>query len=208
MTELPDIEIARYALRTFKVDLSPGGTRALESISIPGHHWVDGVCIAQCLRKEFHAKFGFYLTAEDSEDVGPHTSPPESLNTKCDCGIYDMHTANNLVAEYPRNSSRLVTVIAAEGNTLIGEVGLRTAAARIVACWSPEREVRRICADTCGGAKVFTDLDAMLAAYGFAPVTRIPPDFVLAEEEPRTQVSRPAGRSIADHIKAFIKAWI
>lgn len=202
MTEVPDIEIARYALRTFGID-RVGGT--LKSVSLPGDHWVGGACVAQCLREEFGQKFGYWFYREHP---GPHTSPPKSLDTNCDCGIYGANTADYLYSQYPKHCRELITVIAAKGNTIAGDVGLRTAAARVVAYWSPSQEVRRICVDACPGAKAFTALDAMLADYGFEPATRLTPERVEVEEVPRPQVSRPSGRSIAAHIKAFIKAWI
>lgn len=210
MTELPDIEVARYALRTFSIDRVCG---TLKSVSLPGDHWVGGACIAQCLREEFRQKFGSYLSC--GEDPGPHTSPPKSLDTNCDCGIYGANTADHLYGQYPRHCRELIAVIAAEGNTLIGDVGLRTAAARVVAYWSPSQEVRRICVDACPGAKAFTALDAMLADYGFEPATRLTPERVEVEEEPRPtsvsigqQIAVSIGQQIAAHIKAFIKAWI
>lgn len=177
MTELPDIEVARYALRTFN---TAGNT--LQSIVIPGDHWAGGVCIAKCHREDFLGD------RADIDHPGPHTSPPESLKTRCQCGIYGCLTVDALRWQYPRQSRKLIAVIAAEGPTIIGDTGLRTSAARVVAFWAPDRELRRICLNSCPDARVFDALDVMLADYGFPPATLFPPALPSAKPDPLTRL--------------------
>lgn len=164
MSEIPDIEVARYALRTFKFD-----SGRLMPIAVPVDAWKGGVCEAACLRDQWHpygpmlSLFGIEFDALDRPR--DHEAPADN----CDCGIYGCLTIERLKQQYPFECMDLVTVIAVEGNTIIGDVGLRTQAARVVAYWSPKKGVRRICADTCDTATEFTSLNDMLAAFGFDP---------------------------------------
>ncbi len=61
-------------------------------------------------------------------------------------------------------------MIAAEGLTVSGETGLRTAAARIVAYWCAESNwspsEADVCADQCPGARRFYDARVMARMYG------------------------------------------
>lgn len=167
MSEIPDIEVARYALRTFNVK-----DRRLMPVAMPVEDaWKGGVCQAECVPNPWTMTVSalaswVVVTGDDVAAPDPnHAAPAEG----CHCGIYGCLTIDRLVKQYPLQCMEIVAVIAVEGNTIIGEIGLRTQAARIVAYWSPKRKVRKICADTCDGAIGFAKLDDMLAAYGFEP---------------------------------------
>lgn len=178
MSEMPDIEVARYALRTFNVK-----DGRLMPVAMPVEDaWKGGVCQAECVPNPWTMTYGALgaLSVLMGDDVAApdrkHDAPAEG----CSCGIYGCLTIDRLVKQYPLQCMGIVAVIAVEGNTIIGEIGLRTQAARIVAYWSPKREVRKICAGTCDRAIGFAKLDDMLAAYGFEPAgTSEPQDDLL-----------------------------
>jgi hypothetical protein len=144
---LDDIEVARYALRTFEVDYD---AEVLRSAVKPGWHWHNGTCVAKCLRRHKHK--------------APHQ--------RCSCGIYGTLTLEHLMRQFSGYATQLVAVIAAEGTTIIGDVGLRTAAARVVAYWTSSFDIHQICEKWCAAAKGFEDLDEMLAAYNF-PIPQV-----------------------------------
>lgn len=150
-----DIEVARYALRTF--DLSYG---TLASVYKNQHVWEDGVCVAKCLRtdKEVHKP--------------PCKNPP---GKDCACGIYGTVTLESLIKQYRRQAAQCVAVIAAEGETIVGDRGLRTAAARIVAYWVSDQMAHQILLDGSGGARHFTSIPDMLAEYKFPVFTGVFP---------------------------------
>jgi hypothetical protein len=150
-TTFHGFEVARYALRTFALD---GYNRQLlpvreQTPSWRKHSvWRGGECMAYCELGRLHA-----APADD-----------------CDCGIYGATNLGSLLMDYPHLASRIVAVIAAQGATIIGTEGLRTAAARVVAYWckpTPQPDLaREIFAEQCPHAVAFTDCDAMLATYG------------------------------------------
>lgn len=156
----PDIEVGRYAVRTFTVDLhrrvlapvSIGSV--LEDLDSDGRSaWQDGVCEARCARGQ------------------EHRAPDEN----CSCGIYGATSLASLRSQYPDLAASIVAVIAAEGPTIIGSAGLRTSAARVVAYWCHPGpvldEVRSVFAQQCTQATKFDDLDAMLAVYNIPTTT-------------------------------------
>ncbi len=136
--EPEDIEVGRYAVRTF--DLAGG---ALGSIIKTGHRWEDGACIAKC-------------------DVTDHDPPDKD----CACGLYGCLSLSGLFGQYPDHAKRMVAVIAAEGVTYIGDLGLRTAAARIAAWWVSDDGDEELCARLCPGARQFINLEVMAGVYG------------------------------------------
>lgn len=140
--ETDDIEVGRVALRTFKVDYR---TKELRSITQPGSHWKGGVCTAICLAKKSLQ----------------HTTP----SIYCVCGIYGTLTLDALRQFGPLCIRDIVTVIAAEGITIIGPTGLRTERARVIAYWSPARGIRKLAAKQFEGARHFDDLQALLDEY-------------------------------------------
>jgi hypothetical protein len=141
-------EVGRYALRTFAIK-----SGKLASIIQDAGHWENGTCVAQCVR-----------TAEDEE---PHEAPAAG----CSCGIYGTLSLGALFDQYAEFACRIIAVIAAEHTTFIGTVGLRTAAARVVAYWCAEPDHRQpseadVCTQQCPGARRFYDLDVMARLYG------------------------------------------
>ena len=179
MTEMPDIEVARYALRTFNVK-----DGRLMPVAMPVDAWKGGVCQAECVPNPWTMTVSAWVDDVPVPDRN-HDAPAEG----CHCGIYGCLTIDRLVKQYPLQCMEIVAVIAVEGNTIIGEIGLRTQAARIVAYWSPKREIRKICADTCDGAVGFAKLDDMLAAYGFEPEGTGWP-ILITPERPRPKLTR------------------
>lgn len=144
----PGIEIGRYALRTF----SDKGTW-LGSVGVQGRHWHDGICEAKCVNTTIWA------------ERRVHSAPQEG----CTCGIYGTLSYEALHRQYRHESEALVTVMAAEGETIIGDTGLKTAAARIVAWWAPQRvwtlRAAILASMEFPDAKHYKSLDAMLDAY-------------------------------------------
>lgn len=149
-----DIEVARYALRTFRVDYG-----ILKSVSFKGDCWTNGVCEAEC---EISMTLGYT----------PHHGPVPELG--CSCGIYGSLSVEHLVEQFARECGDLITVIAAEGQTIIGPRGLRTQYARVVAYWSPWRSVRKMCRrqflDACSHRTLDKMLDAYLLPFEATPV--------------------------------------
>jgi hypothetical protein len=148
-----DIAIGVYALRTFKITKGQ-----LTSVTVSGHHWKDGVCEAECMQ----------AAGQDPT----HEAPVEG----CSCGIYGTYSLAALRRQFGE-TGRIVTVIAAEGRTVTGDTGLRTAAARIVAYWIGEPRIGQppgsgwarldnICAEQCPGARRYYDVDLMAKIYG------------------------------------------
>jgi hypothetical protein len=145
-----DLRVAQYALRTFKVDYR---LRQLRSVSINGAYWEDGKCVAKCMH---------YTSGRTYRS---HKSPDE----RCNCGIYGTLDFASLAGQWGAYSSSLVTVIAAEGKTIIGDTGLKTEAARVVAYWSPYPGIRKICRNQCVDAVRYKKLSELLDAYNFPP---------------------------------------
>lgn len=108
-----DIEVGRYALRTFI--LRDGKLGSLYKSTT----WDNGVAVAECHADSY------------TRPAKPHDAPDEN----CRCGLYGTLTLDQLLKEYRDRAVHCVAVFAAEGTTFIGTKGLRTAAARIVAYW-------------------------------------------------------------------------
>lgn len=138
--EIPDIYVGQYALRTFKIDFR---NKELRSITQNGSHWKGGVCAAVCLAHRRH--------------------PPPGEH--CGCGVYGTLSLSELRLFGPTCIQDIVTVIAAEGRTIIGPKGLRTECARVVAYWAPTRNVRHIAASQLEGAQHYSSLQVMLDYY-------------------------------------------
>lgn len=147
-TEPAEPVIGRYALRTFAIK-----DGKLASIIQGAGHWENGTCEARCV-----------TTAVTDE---PHEAPAPG----CGCGIYGTLSLAALFDQYAQYACRIIAVIAAEGVTYVGSVGLRTAAARVVAYWCAEPDNHQpneadMCAQCCPGARRFYDLDVMARLYG------------------------------------------
>lgn len=126
MSKVVDLEVGRFALRTFR--FADGRAESLLSSG----EWRDGICEARCL--PFCTTLGFVynmLGFSHDQPHGLHRSPHEG----CDCGIYGSLSLGHLRTQYPEQTERFVAVIAAEGRTIIGSRGLRTERARVVAYW-------------------------------------------------------------------------
>lgn len=137
-----DIEVGRYALRTFQI--TPDGK--LCSLYKP-YTWEGGKAIATCMSPAKHE---------------------EVPNLECHCGIYGTITIEHLVRHYLSvGANKSVAVFAAEGLSYIGSRGLRTKAARIVAYWAIDA-YKAYYAKECPGAKGYDDINEMLEAYKFA----------------------------------------
>jgi hypothetical protein len=152
-SEPVDIEVNRYALRTFAIE-----DGKLASIVKGGGHWENGKCIAKCLD----------LLRSDDDPHEAHEAPAPG----CHCGIYGTLTLAALFTQYPQFAARIIAVIATEGTTYIGSVGLRTAAARVEAYWVADlddsaREVA-VCAAQCPEARRYYDVELMAQLYGLA----------------------------------------
>lgn len=114
MSEVVDLEVGRYALRTFRfteTELVP-----LVDHGVPT--WINGTCVAECL------PWLRFLG-------GLSTHPSPALH--CTCGVYGSFSYEDLVTQYDDYARALTCVISAEGQTIIGSRGLRTQAARVVA---------------------------------------------------------------------------
>jgi hypothetical protein len=137
---MTDYEVARRALRTFKIHdngrLGPVSQGSSDD-------WIGGVCNARCLPGEFHP--------------APYKG--------CGCGVYGALTAYDLIDQWSRFSSLCIMVFAAEGTTIIGPRGLRTQAARLLAYWSPYWGVRRRINKQFPNLVRYKRLQAMLDAY-------------------------------------------
>jgi hypothetical protein len=142
----PEPVVGMYGLRTFKIT-----DGRLSSVVAGTGHWEDGVCEAVCTRNP------------------DHQEPPVD---GCSCGIYCTHSLAALFAQYSAQAQRIVCVIAPEGPTLSGDTGMRTNAARIVACWCGEPNwrivpsEREVCRKDAPGARQYYDLRLMVKLYG------------------------------------------
>lgn len=138
-----DVAVGVYALRTFAIT-----DGKLSSLVVGAGHWEGGVCTASCVK--------------DPDHIAPADG--------CHCGIYGAHTLEALFAQYGQFACRIIAVIAAEGLTVTGATGLRTATARIVAYWcaEPDRSPSeaQVCAKQCPGARRFYDHEVMARLYG------------------------------------------
>ena len=148
--EVVNLEVGRLALRTFLMSPRLGP----RSTWIPGDHWEGGVCKAKC-----------YC----SDGLDELHEPPKLERS---CGIYGSFSIDTLRWQYPTLTRDLVAVMAAEGRTIIGNFGLRTQYARIIAYWTPYPS--RLCQEKFPDAEMYQNLDEMLRAFKLDE--RLPPD--------------------------------
>jgi len=122
------IEVGRYALRTFHLNYASGALGSLAWSRGNEHCWLDGTCTAECLRKEY--SYTRYQAKGDCRLAAPpwHKAPHRA----CTCGIYGSLDLRGLERQYGYEMELITAVIAAEGATLIGTIGLRTQYARVV----------------------------------------------------------------------------
>ena len=194
---LPDVEVGRFALRTFALryirvtdpalrytgwetvtDLvqrfgwwEEGPNAVVKVWASPSYakdgDWEDGTCTATCSRgpqvnrKLRQNKLG--------QNVYTHEAAHQVPDMDCSCGIYGSLSYADLIHQYKRNAHNIVAVVAAEGATVIGDRGLRTAFARVVAYWvGPDPVHIKVAEVQFSGAKRFDSITDMLPAYGLA----------------------------------------
>jgi hypothetical protein len=189
-----DLEVARYGLRTFRParkggtsnpyydDLIAGmlipysaglgvkpqpidaETHVLGSVYIGGgQYWTDGTCTAECHNDKAKVFTPLdWLSWLTGQKLPLHQAPSEG----CGCGIYATLTYEHLADQYPKETRRVVTVVAAEGQTIIGDKGFRTQYARVVAYWCDDG-LLDICKTQFKDAERFPKVNHMLKAYGF-----------------------------------------
>jgi hypothetical protein len=206
---IPDIEIGRKALRTFQISRmtktahSPTpytfvpNDYSYQLKSLYGNHtWDGGKAIATCRRGE-------YGNAKGSAQ--PCESPP---GEDCRCGLYGTLTIDQLIKEYGNaiRSNGCIAVFTAEGDTVIGSAGLRTAAARIVGYWvSTENggyhNAEQAFKEQCPEAKKCDTIAELLSEFGFEPFksTRLAKtaEEALTQDHARYSIVRPSVRSAA-----------
>ena len=198
-----DLEVGRYALRTFDRHYDWGdhwGSLPYWSKISPHEHieqpvilgplassvgnqtaWLDGTCTAQCLRAQYGisrkaARRGAFLPAPPQ-----HRAPHRA----CSCGIYGSLDWTHLERQHFYEVTNIVAVIAAEGATIIGTRGLRTQYARVVGYWTDNEHTSwGVCAK-----RQFTD------AKRYKSVTDLIDDFNI----PRTLVPTEPASSTYGH---------
>lgn len=155
---MTDIEVARYALRTFRYlgdQFRPVTVRETPE----GNVWANGTCEAQCYERSYELNRGRCVWVHNTE---PHRGPAPQLD--CKCGIYGALSLDVLRNGWTSQTRVIVAVMAAEGQTIIGTRGLRTQFARIVA-YVVAPLYRRSAARQFVGAQEFTRIAKMLQAY-------------------------------------------
>lgn len=130
--EAADLEVGRFALRSFKYSVEFESQKIGQQIGwwtdrksrvfrpiaysrVDG--WEDGTCEAVC-----HA-----------HGARPRHQAPDE---QCGCGIYGSLSYADVLHQFREEARHLLAVIAAEGVTIIGTRGLRTQFARVVAYWA------------------------------------------------------------------------
>lgn len=150
----PDIEVGRLALRSFHFSSISHEFNVMDVPEKLGHwndgtvkywrplsyhnpyraDWLDGTCTAIC-------------------GVGEKHLVP---NEECSCGIYGSLSYADLLYQYRAEARNIVTVIAAEGATIIGPRGLRTERARVLAYWVTSNAIyQQVAGDQFNTASVF-----------------------------------------------------
>jgi hypothetical protein len=169
-----DVEVARYALRTFDLHpnfyrdwaarpshldycLGPLGRRGLEADIA----WRDGTCTAQCLRSLYGIGRWEAAKGKTFLPAPPGHKPP---HLACTCGIYGALDHTSLHRQYSYEMGNILAVIAAEGRTIIGTRGLRTEYARVVA-WKGDGVYATIAKGQFKDAEQFDTTEELLKAY-------------------------------------------
>jgi hypothetical protein len=188
--EVTALEYGRCALRTFAFN---SDYMNFGSVSAFGNFWADGTCTAECLAVPKGGMgaiaLGRAFPSPDYDGTKDHEAP----NEDCSCGIYGTLTLEHLISQYPLECRSIVAVFAAQGQTIIGDLGLQTQYARVIAYWlkeaqpsydpfeyttmmygsRPNFDPLRLAATAAvqfKGATYFQHIDQMLRAYGFPSV--------------------------------------
>jgi hypothetical protein len=157
------ITLGIYGSDLFGVS-KPEGPMELCSTAMSGSHWKTGVCEASCQQElNSHQRLLIELAALTTgvEPVYAHQAPQED----CHCGIYAAHTLAVLRDQFSDYVSDIVAVVAAEGQTIIGDKGFRTQRARVVAYWCSDR-VADTAESQFAEAQRYPEIAPMLAEYG------------------------------------------
>jgi hypothetical protein len=121
----PEFDV--FALRTFNYSIEHQTAQLGETIG----WWDDGLSRAYRSPVQHHRGSDWEDGTCEATCRSGHQAPHEG----CHCGIYGSLSYAGLLLQYPQ-ARHLVTVIAAEGTTIIGTRGLRTQFARVVAYWA------------------------------------------------------------------------
>lgn len=135
----PDIEVGRLGLRTFSYSVID---ETLGSLFFRKEgDWMEGTAVSRCdiieRRTQLRGQGWNVWTGPDSVPltVPAHQDGPYM---DCRCGIYAATNLYDLYAQYTQTMN-LVTVVAVEGKTIIGDTGMRSTAARVIAYWVAPR---------------------------------------------------------------------
>jgi hypothetical protein len=158
--------------RSFDVD-KLGRLRGVAYNSV----WLPGENTAECLARN---EFALVMYGDGEYDARPSKKPPHAM-TECGHGFYGYYEGSN---DYYR-SDRVMGVVEAYGETIIGTRGFRASKARIVALHIPAEistGTRRLITRNYSPIPTFDSFDAMVAEFppddaghGISPDTD--PDF-------------------------------
>jgi hypothetical protein len=162
--EITDYEVGRKALRTFRQSGD-----FLISLTVEDSQWHDGTCIAECKANDWVDPSSALPQSPDGDHPLPGHKAP---HLQCQCGIYGTLQIEYLLDQYPVHAEHCIAVIAAEGLTIIGDKGLRTQAARVIAYWSGT-VAQQAAASQFKDAEQYQTVEELLAAYGFDPVPHV-----------------------------------
>lgn len=165
-----DLQVGRLALRTFRMWAPQGkDERFLAPMGMLNDHWADGTCTARCLKATMAGgKNGVYETTYgDTYYDNKHEAP----DMGCNCGVYGSLTYDSLRRQYHSHMDGIITVMAAEGRTIIGTRGLRTQFARIISYYPIDPACGKLAKVQFAEAEVHYDLFDMLEAHGFQSPT-------------------------------------
>lgn len=170
MAQEIDLQVGRMALRIFRMWAPIGRTeRVLAPMGMLTDHWKDGTCTARCLKATMAGgRNGVYETTY-GETYKDETHEAPFMG--CNCGVYGSLSYDSLRRQYHSNMGGLITVMAAEGRTIIGSRGLRTQYARIIAYHVLLPEWGKLAKVQFAEAEPYEDLWGMLEAHGFETPT-------------------------------------
>jgi hypothetical protein len=139
--EVLDLEIGQFALRSFKY------IERVPWIDDCARCWTDGK--VRYWASPSYTHFGDWMDGTCTARCGRMTHDPPGDH--CQCGIYGSLSYADLLASFKYEARELVVTIAAEGTTIIGTRGLRTAYARVVGYWLKPRSMARTLTDSDTG---------------------------------------------------------
>jgi hypothetical protein len=183
-----ELEVARYALRTFRRFTRPGnpslsmgmdfnwetwGSRedVLGPVGVnEPDAWADGTIQARCVKERpyFSRNGGIGSSVYSWGSIRPIWDPEPHIAPAldCTCGAYGSLSLNHLTRQYPVATHGIVAVIAAEGRTIIGTRGLRTQYARVVAYSSRESDILSAAQRQFKDAEEYKDVEQMVKDFG------------------------------------------